>query len=513
MSDDYRVGIETTMRLLEWLEEKIYHSPERESPRRSIRYVGRRPLSRGNGVIRLVVVVLVMAILAIPTFSVTNPPRVARQTFLGIDSITAYINADASSASYAASPTIGPVDSSNFSNFHGIGHFPSVGPDVKPKANGTSAPQGDPHWWFGTVIQPIMNERTAVVYFNITTPDSFTTGDDIFIGASAWDTLGNYAQEGIVGGGSFWTVTENAPAACGSSNQWCAYFSMCIYSETSDCASTIWPYTGWITWEFGPLQPSTMYQEQMQVSWASDRFGIQTFFSGEFYDNSHHLLNGFAAPYASNSGVYLQIEYQQCNSGYSCSYGFTDYEEVYNLNSVQAWPAFNPHTFIAVHAPTDHLQWSGWGKGSGFPSSNTMQYTASYSGGQNYVIIQNAPFAVWVGTWFGNGFYDFTTSDCACGFQITVPIDPLADPGGGYDVSYADYYCGYPGTPPCPDISFSPTYSIVQPDSDFYTGNAQMTISGVAPGSPATWIVSLYSYDPDSSPGSTYLSQWEITFS
>jgi hypothetical protein len=183
---------------------------------------------------------------------------------------------------------------------------------------------------------------------------------------------------------------------------------------------------------------------------------------------------------------------------------FTVWEEVDATNSVEPWPSFNIHSL--VWTPLSAISWVTYSSGTpnGFAGQVVTASASTPGGTQNSVDIDNEPWASWIGTWFGNGQVTATINGAQAN-TISEPIDPLADPSGGYDVYYYFTYC--PSGFPCSDVSFSPTLSLVQPDSDFYSPNANMVVTLPAD-SPGLGIypMNLYAYDPYDE--SYYMTQW-----
>ncbi|MGC2288974.1 MAG: hypothetical protein WA688_03860 [Thermoplasmata archaeon] len=209
--------------------------------------------------------------------------------------------------------------------------------------------------------------------------------------------------------------------------------------------------------------------------------------------NAHTLVNSFTF---DTGGTYLSV----ANAG-GCSnafIGFTDYQEIFSTNSVEEWPAFNFHSGIAVLpvSGTTQLPWTNITIGcfgdcppSGYPGG----LTTSYSSPQNFVAIQNQPFLVEIGTNWGHGEAKYTLAPDNLPTSFMVPIAPMEDPKGGYDVNYDYNYCSIP----CGDVTFSVPDSPVEVWSSSFHTNAYMIITlpkGFAAG---TYPMNLYSWWPD----------------
>ncbi len=416
-------------------------------------------------------------------------------------------------------PETGPITGTEWANSSAPTHSTASPKNVTLGAvpiGGVAPATSSTHWWFTNFVSSSFSEDAQAMFYNITTPDSFSQDDTIFIGLSAWDTfyyltdLGIYDQMGIVAGSWYVSQTSNP---CSSTSDWCAYFSTCIGSSTNGYCTT--SAGVWETWEWA-LQPSTSYEEEFSISdiWDSSIGMWWATYQGFLFSGSGQLLDSWSQVHLSNNEVFLMIKTQQ-TYGSSTSLDFTDYEEVYNIgNSVDPWPAFNLHTLVGVfsvqHGSTPHVPWGGYEwAGSGYPTDQPGTFVQSFYGSsnhQNYVNISNMPFAVWVGNPFGSGLYSVTiTLPYASPFQASANIDPLADPGGGSDVYYQANYCSLN----CQDYVYIPSYSIIQPYSDLHSPNAVMWIDGYVP-SAGTYTMSMYAYSPTY--GSTYLSYWTITF-
>jgi hypothetical protein len=392
-----------------------------------------------------------------------------------------------------------------------------------------SPPLSDPHWYFGTQADENYPSTNAIFY-NFTTPDGFQQSDQVFTGVSSWDSQENYDQMGIVTGS--WFVNQNGGSApCSTSNHWCAYFSTCFAPSNGNyCLSG---NAGFQAWEYD-LTSSTNYEEEMAIKCQPITHGCAYQLNGYLYymgtNNAHQLLDSLA--YTLSYGVtHFTVQGVYCIAS-DCFPDFTDYEEVDATNPVEPWPAFNFHTDIAVAGGTQ-VGWTPVGSlGAneiGFPSQFANLCTTStyphynllgvcyytYSGSQNFVNIDNEPFEAWVGNYLGYGVY-ILTLHCrpTCGFAAMAWIGPIADPTGGYYVSYQYNYC----TLPCGYVFFSPSSSPVLPPSDSQGYNAQMGVSGSGE-NPGTYFMNLYSYDANSTGPSTgtivpswQISQWEIVF-
>lgn len=358
-------------------------------------------------------------------------------------------------------------------------------PMTKPAMFGPAS--GGQDWKFGSIKARGSGTVDAkTIYFNVTTPQSATTHDTVAMEVSSYDNANNYDQAGISGGD--WTITQTS-APCSGTLNWCADFSFALAQNFYDCS-----VLHYYTFEYGPLLVSTKYQLEM----AFDNNGYvhgYVFYEGP--NNAHSLMNSFKF---FTGGTVFTVYPQYSCSGYTFP-DFTVYEEVYVTNPVEPWPAFNPHTDVAI-MPTNggskQLVWATYSEGT-LPSGFPGQIVTSYSAGINNVILANEPWASWVGTWFGNG--EYVTGVIVPG-TVWVPINPLADPTGGYKVYYQYDYCSLP----CRDVSFSPTSSTVQPDSQFYSPNANMVATVYFGQQPQAYIMSLYAYDPVSN--SYYLTQW-----
>jgi hypothetical protein len=352
------------------------------------------------------------------------------------------------------------------------------------------------------------------MFYNITTPDTFGQGDQMFAGVSAFDNYqygsvtGNYDQEGIVTG-SFDVTQTSAP--CGSSNQWCAYFSICLGGSFDSYCTTGSNY--FTTWEWA-LSPNTKYGEELTIVNHPNTVGsgYQIEYWGYLYSANGQVLQSFDfdQPSAYQTSYLIQ---DSVTYGTSTVIDFTDYEEIYTIgNSVDAWPAFNFYTAISLLNSTNSVITLLWTTpeyiGSGYPTSDGgANFYYTYSGGQNFVNINNMPFSVWVGNPFGGGLYSVTvTSSAGSSFWVSAEIEPIADPTSGSSVYYQANYCSLP----CGDYSYSPTSSAIQPMSYADTPNAKMIISGTVP-SAGTYTMSMYAWWSHDG-GTTYLSYWTLTF-
>ncbi len=354
------------------------------------------------------------------------------------------------------------------------------------------------------------------MFYNFTTPDSFSQDDTIFVGLSSWNTYSYgdadamYDQEGFVAGSWYVTQTSNP---CASSNAWCAYFSLCLAGAVdSYCSSGTQYFTTW-EWE---LQPSTPYEEELSISSTPSQtgFGYVDLYSGYLWNGAGQLLDSWTEIYSGAYEDFLTVEYQECFSS-ECYLGFTDYEEIYgDLNPVENWPAFNIHTSIGFvsfqHDSTADIPFGGgfgW-EGTGWPTDDPGSFSDKWYSGLVHVNISNMPFAVWVGNAFGSGLYSvYITSTEGSHFSARASINPLEDPSNsGTSVEYQANYCSLP----CGDYSYYPSSSSIQPDSDLYSPNANMWINGTVPAA-GTYTISMYAWDGNPV-DSTYLSYWTITF-
>lgn len=374
------------------------------------------------------------------------------------------------------------------------------------------------HWWFtNTVLDNGYYQTASAVFYNFTTPEDFPGGDTIFVGASAWDTyysyptVGDYDQEGFVGGS--WSVTQTS-SPCSSNPDWCAYFSLCEGSANNgycDGSSSV----GFTTWEY-EIQPSTAYEDEMTVTTTSASGGWLTQYSGfVFYigaNNAHQLIDSWSWTMGTSiTDTQMLVEYEVCFSG-TCPLAFTDYEEIYSLNSVEAWPMFNIHTSIGlIAATTKEINWGGYewiaASGSTYPTNAPGTFVESYSSGQNYVNIDNQRFGVWVVSEIGNGWEVISvTSSEGSHFSVPVNVLSYADPTTGILVYYYADYCSLP----CGDYAFSPEESVVDSGpGGLNAPNSIMWINGTVP-SAGTYLMSVYAYDP--SPASYSVSEWQLEF-
>ena len=285
---------------------------------------------------------------------------------------------------------------------------------------------------------------------------------------------------------------------------------MYLSFATIDQSTCQVPSSAYYGVEFGPLSRGTTYYMQM---------GFVKIPSGGNNGNVYYYV-WEKTPYTASNILYSGYHYTDgsyftvaSNYTYFCQYNqwgtddFTIYEEWYSMNSVEAWPAFNLHTSLLADFVTkiDWTQYEPLGVPSGFTGLMIVPGTTH---DWNNLNIDNEPFAVWVGTWFGNGELTVRVSNSQKN-TIKVGIDPLADPNGGYTVYYYFDYCGTSNTLPCGDVSFSPGGSTVQPDSYFYSPNAQM-IATIPAGFPVgTYTMNLYSYDQGDN--SWQICMWWLT--
>jgi hypothetical protein len=355
---------------------------------------------------------------------------------------------------------------------------------------------GPGDWKYGAIQtsgKPV--EDATTLYFNITTPQSTSTGDTVFFGESAYDTAGSYDQEGIVGGGSsggWWADTQNHDP-CNSNTQWCAYFS---FGATGywNCSTT------YSSFAYGPLKLSTEYQLVMSFA-GSGVIDFYVYLEGA--SHSHTLQNSSTW---NTGGSYFELAngFLACWNPLMPFDDFTVYEEDYGNNPVEPWPAFNIHTYTVIGpyggGGVYKVPWSTYSISppSGFPGS----YQTWWYSPDNNLNISNVPFASWVGYPFGSGALTFTTSNIGSQ-NFFASIDPLADPTYGYTVYYQYNYV----TIPASDISFYPSSSTVQADSYFTSPNAKMNVS--LPNGFATGTYSLTLYAVESS-GNTYVTMWWV---
>ncbi|MCI4338750.1 MAG: hypothetical protein L3J68_00245 [Thermoplasmata archaeon] len=350
---------------------------------------------------------------------------------------------------------------------------------------------GPGDWKFGSLDSHGMAFYVTKLTFNITTPQSSSEGDTVFIGASVFDNGYVYDQMGIVGAGSQggqWSVSQTS-SPCYNTGNWCAYFSFGVVGWWS-CATTYYSFS------YGPLAYSESYRFTMSISGGTVSFQVQG-------PNGAGTVIGSGTWYTGGTSFVLADYTQECWNPIVAWDDFTDYEEDYGNNPVEAWPAFNLHTSIVAQTPPSaayQISWTTYSVSppTGFPG----QYESFWNSPYNEVNISNENFASWVGTWFGNGEFTVQVSNTAPRV-IDAEIDPLADPSYGFPVSYQYNFCSVP----CGDVSFSPASSTVQADSYFYLPNAKMIVSLPSGFAVGTYLMALYAVESN---GETYLTFWSL---
>jgi len=359
-----------------------------------------------------------------------------------------------------------------------------------------------PKWFYGTVASPLIPENAYSIYYNITVPQVGTTGDSLAVLASAFDSNLAYDQMGINAGpyaiNDPPTVYAETGEPCSGAyaNYWCGIFSIQTLNYDGQCTF----YAPFYQWEFGPLSTGNPYEFEMTFAGQpSGELAGYLYFMGP--SDPHTLLTNFTF---LTGGTHFSV----ANSG-GCSdtaQGFTDYEEVNSVNSLEAWPAFNFHSDVEILpvSGTTQLQWTdicvAGGYGACPPSGFPGQYTTGFSSGHNVVTIQNQPFLVAIGTNFGHGQAIDAISHLALPVNFYVPIDPMADPDAGYSVDYSYDYCSIP----CSDVSFSGSPAAVQPWSSNWHTAGKMLVSLPLGFTLGTYPMNLYSC----SAGNCDISQW-----
>ena len=352
---------------------------------------------------------------------------------------------------------------------------------ITPEEQGAS-------WWYGTVASSSFSENAYSIYYNITVPQAGTGGDSEFTLASAFDSNLGYDQMGL-GSGQYDVndppyVYAETGAPCNGVNAWCAVFSIQTQSYESECF-----YAPYYQWEYGPLLNGISYEFEMTFSGQqSGTLAAYVYYMGP--TNSHTLVNSFTF---LTGGAYFSVA--QLGGCYNAGYDFTDYEEIHSLNSVEAWPAYNYHSEVAVLpvSGTKQIPWTALAAcGTSCPPSNFPgQYTTSYTSGQNVVTIQNQPFLAAISTNFGHGESTITLHQSNLPTSFYVPIDPMADPTGGYDVFYEYNYCSLPSGQ-CGDVGFNPGDAIVQPWSSNWHTAGNMTVTLPKPFTVGSYVMNLY---------------------
>ncbi len=369
------------------------------------------------------------------------------------------------------------------------------------------------HWWFTNLVASGFTENAYSVILNVTTPDAYSGGDMVYAAASIFDSLSNYDQEGIAVGSSW--VGEQAP--CTGGRDWCAYFSVCVPSSLNNyCGGP--SAIGFTTYNYD-LQPNTEYQEQMSVDsiydgliWLDElKMSIS---SVDLNTGGTTLLDSWTYTNYALEGFHFVLTQSYCDGASTCPLDFTDYEEVYALNSVEGWPAFNFHTAIQVSASVNCVPWQGTEQlGSGFPGYNSpLQMVMGCTGGRyawNTVSIDNNPFDVWAGQPWGYGFdtqYVFNSKGSS--FSVAESLNALADPRAGDSLEYQVDYCS---NLPCSDFSYQPWITWVQSANFYWSPNGLMWVNGTVP-TAGTYTISAYAVDLGYANLPTDISQWNIVF-
>ena len=352
---------------------------------------------------------------------------------------------------------------------------------------------GSPDWKFGTIDSVSGLADASYLIFNVTTPQSTSMGDTLFIGESVFDTNSWYDQMGIVGGGSQggWFQVDQTPNPCEPGSNWCAYFS---FGVTGSGNCTTWHY---YEFAYGPLKISESYEFTMVIAEGTIYFEV-------LGPNGAQTVVGESSFYTGGSYFVVGHQTYECSNHNLVWDDFTDYEEDYGNNPVEAWPAYNAHTKVVAYLTSggyDQVPW--WPYSISTPSGFPGQTVTSWSSPYNDVNIDNVNFASWVGTWFGNGDQISTVSNSQNSVTVAL-IDPLADPSGGFTVWYEYNFCSVP----CGDVSFSPGSSTVQSDSYFYSPNAEMVVTLPAGFTTGTYLMALYAVEGS---GNTYVTYWYLT--
>jgi hypothetical protein len=358
-----------------------------------------------------------------------------------------------------------------------------------PVGNGTN-PDTSGGWFYSANVNSSFSTTTSALYYNITPPESFDLGDALFAGLSVYSSetatqsYDSFDQMGIVGGGTsgtYWDATQTS-TPCYDTRDWCAWFSICI----NECSSG-----DYLTWEFGILTPGQDYEMEMYWTYGGiARCGGYGILNGDLYwigpNNVHQLQDSMSYDFPCDTGGETFLV-QQCipfGNGCTTAFDFTDWEEVYGLNTVSDIPTFNLQTNIGG---VDQ-QIPFYNHGINVPSSPPpYAMTWSFSGGHNYVNIDNEPYLSWVGAPIGDGLETWQVSGSQGNtFQLDNPMGVGADPASGYDVNFYYDYC----TLPCSDVSFSPTYAEVTSCQTCI--DAYFDVSGTIPAGPSYYIMGVY---------------------
>lgn len=376
---------------------------------------------------------------------------------------------------------------------------------LAPLSVGASPDSSSLHWYFGGYTSSGFSTEVPTLFYNITTPDSFTVSDMLFAGLSTYDTTStpDYDQMGVVAG-SGWSSTQTSSAPCNNTNEWCAYFSMCIYG--TGCASGGGTF---IDWELGPISSNTQYEEEM--NWVTHG-GRSPFLTLEFELYS----DGTLLDQVSNTGYTFPIGTEFLVQQYAESgteFCFTDYEEVYALNSIESFPSFNFHTNIGGVGSAVPMYSAYYGTDPPGDNAGPGMISTSYSESLNYVTIQNEPWEAWVWEPFGSGIVDWTQIGSeGTDFEVAAGIGPYADPYDGYSLSYYYTYC----TLPCSDVTFSPGSSPVLAWNSCplpqECSNADIYVSGTIPAGPSTYVIGVYALGVYHGVDYYTISQFEINF-
>jgi hypothetical protein len=295
------------------------------------------------------------------------------------------------------------------------------------------------------------------IVMNITTPQSGGSGDTLFEGMSVYDSAGFYDQIGIAtgdwqnnGGG---TVPE-----CVSSFAWCLYYSF-ANPGSNGCSVT---YYGIMD---GYLLRDTSYELKIYddpSNGAIYYYAYQITSTGlSLVDQGDYYTGGTYFYLASTFGVG------------ECFYDdYTNYEEWVDgdLNSVQAWPAFNFHTTVYAEDVTS-MSWSQYSIST--PSGFTGALISTFFNYDwSWMNVTNEPFRMWVGVYFGEGMENISVSNTHSN-SFNVDLNAVADPNSGYSVTLTYAYCQIP----CADVSFTPSTPSVSTVANYHNPDAYLTVT------------------------------------
>jgi hypothetical protein len=343
------------------------------------------------------------------------------------------------------------------------------------------------HYWYGVVYNGAPTGAHTGVFFNVTTPQSPDQTDALFDGVSVWDESTVYFQMGIVGAspnnGQSWACTGgscqcNSAVGYGSS-QWCAYVSFISYNYFT-CAQSVTAY------EFNVLTPNTKYSFKAQWNSGTISYSGSGIGTGAYTDGA----NGF----------FILGQISPCLGRNTDD--FTVYEEIYDTNPVQAWPAFNLHSDVEVPG---FSSWS-WGTVSqSTPSGFPGQWVAGWQSGIETVNIDNERFAIWVGNPFFSGIYTFSKPSGWSG-KVTVGLNAVLDPANGYSVTLQYNYV----TLPARWVSFTVNPLTVPNGVYWYIPTGYMVVT-VPTGTSYHGTFTMAVYAVDSATGSA-ISYWYFDF-